>query len=203
MEEGHMARSGSMLQHPVTGERVLWRKVARDTDGDFLELDLFAEPGGFVAAGHVHPNQEECFKVLKGRLQLCIDGQDRTLGPGDVAVVPPGRAHKWWNVGDEEVHILGQFRPALRTEVFFETFFGLAQEGKSNRKGLPNLLQLAVLLREYRSEVRLASPPAAAQTALFIPLAALGRLTGYRGWYPRYSDDPLMEGASGDPPKQR
>jgi hypothetical protein len=59
------------------------------------------------------------------------------------------------------------------------------------------------LLREYRSEVRLASPPAAAQTALFIPLAALGRLTGYRGWYPRYSDDPLMEGASGDPPKQR
>lgn len=184
-----------MLQHPVTGERVVWRKVSGDTGGALLQLDLFAAPGGFVAAAHVHPNQEERFQVLAGTLRLRVDGQEQVLRAGQVAVVPPGRPHVWWNAGEEEVHILGEVRPALRTEMFFETFFGLATDGKTSRKGLPNPLQLAVLVREYQDEVRLARPPVAIQGALFGPLAVLGRLLGYRGWYPRYSAQPLTRGS--------
>jgi hypothetical protein len=75
--------------------------------------------------------------------------------------------------------------------MFFETFFGLATDGKTNRKGLPNPVQLAVLMREYEDELHLASPPLIAQKAVFAPLAVVGRLFGYRGWYPRYSGDPL------------
>jgi hypothetical protein len=75
--------------------------------------------------------------------------------------------------------------------MFFETFFGLAKDGKTNRKGLPNAVRLAVLIHEYEDELRLARPPFLVQKALFWPLAALGRLLGYRGWYPRYSAEPL------------
>jgi quercetin dioxygenase-like cupin family protein len=188
-----MAKSGDVLEHPVTGESVIWRKVAAETQGRLLQGDLFARPGGHVAASHVHPKQEERFEVLSGTLKLRIDGEDRLLSPGDVAVIPAGRSHVWWNAGEEDVHILGEFRPALRTEVFFETFFGLAADGKTNRKGLPNPIQLAVLMREYEDEVHLASPPLRAQKALFTPLAAVGWLVEYRGWYPKYSADPLTE----------
>ena len=76
--------------------------------------------------------------------------------------------------------------------MFFETFFGLAKDGKTNSKGLLNLLSMAVHLREYRDEVRLARPPAAVQSALFGPLALLGRPIGYRGWYPRYTAEPMQ-----------
>lgn len=176
-----MARAGDQLTHPVTGERVRWRQVAADTNGALLQADLFAKPGGFVAAAHVHPHQEERFEVVAGSLTLQVDRQERTLKAGDVAVIPRGRPHRWWNSGDEEVHVLGEFRPALRTEMFFETFFGLGQDGKTNRRGLPNPLQLAVLLREYDKELRLARPPAAVQKLLFAPLAGLGRMRGYRG----------------------
>lgn len=188
-----MAKSGDVLQHPVTGEKVIWRKVAADTQGQLLQGDLYAEPGGFVAAAHVHPNQEERFEVVSGRLRIRIDGEERLLSPGDVAVIPPGRPHVWWNAGEEVVHVVGEFRPALRTEMFFETFFGLATDGKTNRKGLPNPLRLAVLMREYEDELQLARPPLRAQKVLFGPLAAVGRLLGYRGWYPKYSTDPLTE----------
>ena len=69
-----MAKSGDVLEHPVTGERLVWRKVARDTGGQLLQADLYVAPGGFVAAEHVHPMQEERFEVLAGVLRLLIDG---------------------------------------------------------------------------------------------------------------------------------
>jgi quercetin dioxygenase-like cupin family protein len=174
-----MAKSGDELIHPVTGERLVWRRVSRDTSGELVEGDLFASPGGHPAAAHVHPNQQERFGVLSGTIKLRVDGQESTLGVGEWAEVPVGRPHTWWNDGQEDAQVLVQVSPALRTEMFFETFFGLAKDGKTNSKGLPNLLSIA-------------GPPAAVQTVVFTPLSLLGRAVGYRGWYPKYSADPLQ-----------
>lgn len=184
-----MARSGEVLEHPVTGERLAWRQVARDTDGKLLVGDMFARPGARPAAKHVHPSQEERFKVIRGTIRLQVGDEETILGPGQRASVPRGRAHTWSNMGDDEAQIRVEVEPALRTEMFFETFFGLAKDGKTNRKGLPNLLSLAVIMREYEEEMRLAQLPAGMQRALFGPLAMLGRRLGYRGWYPEYSSE--------------
>ena len=40
-------------------------------------------------------------------------------------------------------------QPALAMEAAFETLFGLARDGKTNDKGMPNLLHGALLAREY------------------------------------------------------
>ena len=186
-----MAASGDELIHPVTGERLVWRTVSRDSGGAVLEGDLFASPGAHPAAAHVHPHQQERFGVLAGTITLRVDGRESTIAAGEWAEVPVGRPHTWWNGGDEDAQVLVQISPALRTEMFFETFFGLAKDGKTNSKGLPNPLSMAVIAREYRDEIRLARPPAAVQTMLFAPLALVGRAVGYRGWYPEYSADPL------------
>ena len=183
------------MEHPVTGERVVWRSVAEDTGGDRLDLELFARPGGFVAAAHVHPNQEERFEVVSGTLAVLIDGEERILRPGEMAIVAPGQPHAWWNAGPDEVRIRGEIRPALRTEHFFETFFGLGKDGKTNDKGLPNPLQLAVLMREYEDEIRLAKPAFAIQRMLFAPLAFVGRALGYRSRYAHHSAPDSSAGA--------
>jgi hypothetical protein len=79
-----------------------------------------------------------------------------------------------------------KFRPALKAEEFFETFFGLAnKDGRVSLKtGLPNLLWLSVILHSYRDFIYLAKPPLAVQRAIFPPLAAVGRLLGYGVPYP-------------------
>ena len=64
-------------------------------------------------------------------------------------------------------------------------------------KGLPNLMSMAVILREYHDELHLARPPEVVQNVVFAPLAVLGRRLGYWGWYPDYSSDPLTR------PRQR
>jgi quercetin dioxygenase-like cupin family protein len=186
-----VAKAGDEIQHPVTGERITWRSVASDTGGELLQADLYALPQATPAAAHIHPHQEERFEVVRGTLKLDVAGVVQILHAGDTAVVPKGTPHTWWNVGEDEAHIVADVRPALRTELFFETFFGLANDGKTNRRGMPNLLQFAAIAREFEDEVRLAKPSAAVQRVVFTPLAILARLMGYRGWYPRYSATPM------------
>ena len=175
------------LVHPVTGERIVFRKRARDTGGQLMEMNLYLGPSGFVAAPHVHPSQEERFEISGGPAIFRIGSEERKYEPGEVVVVPPGTPHVWWNASDSEITTLIQFRPALDTETFFETYFGLARDGKVNKKGLPNALQMMVFARAYHREMQLPRRQQRALYPLAVLLAPVGRMLGYRGRYDKYS----------------
>jgi hypothetical protein len=102
------------------------------------------------------------------------------VAPGEVAVVPPGVPHAWRSVGDDELHLLLEFRPALRTERLFEALYGLARAGRTNPRGMPNPLQLAVLMRDHLEETCAPIIPIRVQPAIIGALAAIGRRRGYR-----------------------
>ena len=74
--------------------------------------------------------------------------------------------HAAWNAGDDEVHVL-------------------ARDGRTTSAGVPrDPLRLAVVLREFEDEIVFIRPPAVVQRAILRPLAAIGRLLGYRAEYP-------------------
>jgi hypothetical protein len=107
-------------------------------------------------------------------------------------VVPAGVGHTFWIEGEEDAHVLVELRPALNTETFLETMYGLVSDGKADENGVPPLLQMAILGPTY--DTYLPSPPIVLQKALFAVLAPVGRLMGYRASYPEYSgEDPLVE----------
>lgn len=58
--------------------------------------------------------------------------------------------------------------------------------GKSDAKGRPRPLQLAVSVRAYRDVLAVASPSPAVQALLFGPLAAIGRARGLQPSYERH-----------------
>jgi hypothetical protein len=66
------------------------------------------------------------------------------------------------------------------------TLFGLANDGLTNDRGVPHLLQLAVIGDEFGDVIEFARPPRIVQRVLFALLAPIGRALGYRPWYPRY-----------------
>jgi mannose-6-phosphate isomerase-like protein (cupin superfamily) len=198
-----MAKAGDTIESPPTGARIRFLKTARDTNGQLLQIDDVMQGGGRVAIEHVHPYMEERFEILSGSARLSMRGQQRDVGAGETVVVPAGTPHVWGNPHEDEVHLIIEFRPALRMEEWFETFFGLQKEGKINpNSGLPNPLQWAVISREYEDEIYLASPPLLVQKVRFGLLAQIGKLLGYKARYPAYSgaEAPLAgregEGAS-------
>lgn len=99
------------LIHPITGERIVFRKRARDTGGELFEMSVFLAPQGFIAAPHVHPQQEERFEVAGAPVVFKVAGHERLYQPGEVVVVPPGTPHVWWNPGTEEAATLVQPGP--------------------------------------------------------------------------------------------
>src|SRR5918998_2789840 len=177
-----MARAGDVIEHPVTGERMTFLKTAEDTGGEYVRIELAVRPHGFVSAPHIHPRQEESFEIHQGTFTFVLAGKERQVGPGDGATVPPGTSHAWWNPGSEPGLAIVEIRPALKAEEFFETMFGLAQDGKvSPKTGLPNLLWIAALTVKYHSDfAHVAKPPLLVQLALFTPLAAVAKLLGHR-----------------------
>jgi mannose-6-phosphate isomerase-like protein (cupin superfamily) len=179
---------GESIENPVNGERITWVDTADTTAGELLAFDLSLRPGAAVAAEHRHLRQEERFRVDTGRIGLSVDGAERTVEPGEEVTVPAGVAHRWWNDGQVEAKVRVELRPALDTQKFFETFFGLARDGQTNSKGIPGILQIAVAYRDLGTSCpTLIKPPLLVQRVIFVLLAPIGRLLGRRSVYPQYS----------------
>lgn len=53
---------------------------------------------------HAHPDTDDFFLVLKGRLHIDLPDGTVTLGPGQMFVVPRGVQHRPW--AEEETHML-------------------------------------------------------------------------------------------------
>jgi quercetin dioxygenase-like cupin family protein len=185
-----MAIVGETIENPLSGERITWVETAASSNGEVLAFDLDLRPGAAVAAEHRHLRQEERFTVTSGTIGLSVAGAERALASGGDAVVPPGVAHHWWNGGDGSAVVRVELRPALESEVFFETLFGLARDGKTNSKGVPDLLHIAVAYADLGDSCsRLVRPPLAVQKIVLTPLVPLARRLGRRASYPAYSPD--------------
>jgi quercetin dioxygenase-like cupin family protein len=171
---------------------MIFHETSADTGGHHVLVETVLQPDGFVASAHVHPSQTERFEVLDGSLGLRVGRDGLVAGPGDVAEVAPGTPHRFWNAGESEARFLCTVAPALGFEPLIETMFRLAAEGKTNGKGLPNPLRLAVIAQAHFDTVRLPFPPVPLQRAALAIGAPLGRLCGYRGdAMPRRPGEPV------------
>jgi mannose-6-phosphate isomerase-like protein (cupin superfamily) len=178
-----MIPAGDTIHNPVTGERIVFRQTSQETNGEAVVIETFVQPNGFVAAAHVHPSQEERFEILRGSVGFKVGGKKLVAGPGQRLTVPAGTPHKFWNAGDEEAHFVCEVRPALQFEALLETMFALAADGKTNRKGMPNPLRLAVIANAHFDTVRLPFPPALVQRIGLALGTPVGRMLGYEATY--------------------
>src|SRR5829696_8618159 len=168
-----MSKAGDTIENPITGE--------------LLEVDTYVRPGGAVTGEHIHPAIEETFTVVRGRVGFRLNGRESMAELDRPLHVPAGVAHDWWNAGEEDAHIIVEIRPGERFEELARNLFGLAQDGKTNSKGMPNLLQTAIFAREFSDVLYFTKPPLVVQRLLFGAPAAIAWSLGYRGSYPKYS----------------
>jgi quercetin dioxygenase-like cupin family protein len=178
-----MIHAGDMIENAVTGERLRFHRTSAETNGELVVVETFVQPGGQVAAAHAHPLQQERFVVVEGSVGFKRGREKLVAGPGDEVVVEAGTAHKFWNAGDTEARFFCEIRPALQFERLIETMFGLAVDGKTNKKGMPPPLRLAPIAKAHFDDVRLPVVPAWMQRSALAMGAPIGRILGYGATY--------------------
>ena len=178
---------GEVWENPTTREYARILELPYDNPERRVAAELIARAGARVVGEHRHPGLVECFTVLEGELTMTRCGQMSTLRQGDTALIEPNVWHDWWNASDRDTRVRVDVTPGERFGHMIETLFGLARLGYTNAKGMPDPLQLSLIVWEFSDVIVFRSPPLVVQRALFGILAPIARWRGYRATYPQLS----------------
>ncbi len=178
-----------VIVNPLSGERITIRRTAQ-TGGEVLDWELLLAPGGRVPSSHAHPEQEEVFTVLDGRMRFRVGWRRLTVLPGQSVRIPAGTVHHFANCGGVPARVAVQSRPALRTAELLATAAALAQDQHAAGRRLPRLLELALFMTEFEREVRAPILPVRLVRLVTRKLAVLADRRGlderYRGLHRGY-----------------
>ncbi len=162
------------------GERLTFLNTGQETNGEILEIDVSFKPTAETNIlkwrdAHVHPYQEERFKVISGTVRFRIGDREQILTAGQSISGPPNIPHTWNSADGEEIQMLAELRPALHTDAAAASFMHAG-----STQGKMSLLQAVVIMSEFDG---LAYPtkttPILMQTFVKV-LAPIGRLLGYK-----------------------
>lgn len=184
--------AGNKLYNPLTRKTFFIVKSAKDTDGEYVRFKCVADPesdrkSGFV---HIHPTQTEIITVESGSMMAVVNGKKVRYDAGEMLVIKPGDEHQWWNASKtQELNLITEIRPALKTEQPYRATCSFAQARHNHAENAPNLLHLAVMLDHYSDMYVVAGKWTLLKKAAFKLLAAIGRLKGYTAEMPKLATE--------------
>jgi mannose-6-phosphate isomerase-like protein (cupin superfamily) len=148
---------------------------ASATGGEYVEMDVTAEPGSETLI-HYHPEQEEIYRVLEGTLEVYRDGRWGAVPAGESLTITRGTVHGFRNKGEVPVRFLNVHRPALTFQEHLETLDRLSRAGKIQGTRDPrSLIYMSMSAMEHRPDVAVKPPQWVGRTLAFV-----GRRLGYR-----------------------
>jgi mannose-6-phosphate isomerase-like protein (cupin superfamily) len=111
----------------MTASAPTFHVSAEDTDGEFLLMELSGPHPG--ASPHYHEYTTELFFMLEGSSTVTVGEHERTIGPGESALVPPNTVHSFTELDDEQCRMLALVSPGEFEEYFREIVEFLGPEG--------------------------------------------------------------------------
>jgi mannose-6-phosphate isomerase-like protein (cupin superfamily) len=149
-------------------------ETSGQTGGQYVEMIFHQPPGAIPPPPHVHSKLVEEYEVIEGRFDVMVEGEWRTLGPGESASVPEGALHTFRNRSGSVVRARNFHRPAARFEDYIEHIYRLMRARRVKRKTDPRVpIYLSMLMLEYPETL---APGRRRERVGMKALAGLGRL---------------------------
>lgn len=169
-----------MFSYPHTienkyGEKLIFQRLVNEDGVDKLETEGFAKPGAGPVT-HVHWKQDESLTVISGKMATQVPGQDPVYyGPGETATFLRETWHRFWNAGEDELHIKGWIKPPNNIVYFLTELYKAFNNGKNNR---PEAAAAAFLMTRYKSEFAVQGIPAFVRKVIIPIQYFIGKING-------------------------
>lgn len=95
----------------VIGDIQTHKLVGKNTGNQIVEWVDNVEPGVGIPP-HIHTKEDEIFRVVKGQIEIMVDGETIVLNEGDIAFAPKNIPHSWKVVGTEKAKMITSAFPA-------------------------------------------------------------------------------------------
>ncbi|MGV6830091.1 MAG: cupin domain-containing protein [bacterium] len=124
----------------VIGDIQTHKLVGSDTDNQIVEWVDNVSPGVGIPP-HIHTKEDEIFRVIKGQIEIMVDGQTTILKAGDTAFAPKNIVHSWKVVGTDKAQMITSAFPA-GIEIMFRKLAALPE-------GPPNFEKVTQICGEH------------------------------------------------------
>ena len=95
----------------VIGDIQTHKLVGKNTGNQIVEWVDNVEPGVGIPP-HIHTKEDEIFRVVKGQIDIRVDGETTVLNEGDITFAPKNIPHSWKVVGTEKAKMITSAFPA-------------------------------------------------------------------------------------------
>ena len=130
------AREGEKVILP--GIEMTIKVTSASTGHAFAVFEEITHPGAGPAL-HVHRHQFEIFRFLEGTYEVKVGDELFTAEPGAVAVVSPGHAHAFRNIGESAARLQFIIMPGASSDEFFRQLSPLLRHGEPDMAALVRL----------------------------------------------------------------
>ena len=112
---------------------VLGHKIRRwQTDDSYGLIEVTSPPKVPGPPPHYHKREREFFLILKGELDVMIDGVWKTVGAGTFIELPPGTVNTFVNNTEQEAVWITGWRPKGFQRFFHD--FGIPADDATSRE---------------------------------------------------------------------
>lgn len=141
-----VSNKSRVIKNSVVKDQIIFLEMASDKQDaiTWFAVDLAPNGGNDL---HYHDTFEETFIAVEGSLGITLEKEEILLKEGESLTVPIGVLHRFYNPNNHKIKFETKVNPASRNlEEFLQIIYGLARDGKVNKKSIPtNPLHIGVL----------------------------------------------------------
>jgi mannose-6-phosphate isomerase-like protein (cupin superfamily) len=135
-----------VFSNPHVKDKVTFVKTSKETGGEYSLLELELAPGGGTPL-HAHTSFDEQFTAIDGVVGIVVEKNKILISPGESATAPLGKFHRFYNPGKTSIRFEVKIVPSCESfENSLKIAYGLAEDGKANKKGIPKSFSHLALL---------------------------------------------------------
>lgn len=164
-----------------------FEQTVLEVNGDSMKTRLEVKPRAGGPPEHFHEGFSETFTVTSGTLSVLVNGEKKTVRPGETVTVPPMVRHKPFNETDETVVVEGDEPQSIPTKFGYvlSQLYGFMDQYPNGPNTAQMILQLSVFGNDADSYLA-DGPSLGVQKAMRVVLSPTARLLGYRNQYPEF-----------------